>query len=155
MIDLQANTKLKQFLRLIDSFSTSTEFFHWFGNKDLVIDTPFERRTLNKFERLGNYYLDDLRVFSGGGEFFLDKTLKSFAEAIDQKPNQYYSLVSELLKYKKVIEASTLTWPQYTRVSHFYHLGEICGVCWEIYEIENLLRIATNRKIDIDSIKRK
>lgn len=135
---------------LIDRFSSSTEFFRWFAGNDLVIETPFERKTLNKFERLGNYYLDNLRVFSGGGEFFLDKTVKSFSEAIDKESHQYYSLISEILKYEKVIVSSTLTWPQYTRVSHFYHLGEICGVCWEIYEIENILSTAHHRKIEVE-----
>lgn len=146
IIDLKHNTKLEDFINLIDRFQSSTEFFRWFAGDDLVIDTPFERKSLNKFERLGNYYLDNLRVYSGGGEFFLDKTLKSFSEEIDKDRYQYYSLISEILKYKKVNVSSTLTWPQYTRVSHFYHLGEVCGICWEIYEIKNILSIANKRK---------
>ena len=145
-IDLNHNTKLEDFIKLLDHFQSSTEFFRWFAGDDLVIDTLFERKHLNKFERVGNYYLDNLRVFSGGGEFYLDKTLKSFSEQLDKGPHQYYTLISEVLKYKKVSASSTLTWPQYTRVSHFYHLGEICGVCWEIYEVENILSLANSQK---------
>jgi hypothetical protein len=146
IIDLTPHKKAENFIDLIHHFPSSTEFFRWFAGDTLVVDTLFERKNLNKYERLGNFYIDTLRVYSGRGEFYLDKTLKSLSEELNKEKYQYCSLVSEILKYEKTKISSVLTWPQYTAISHFYHRGEICGICWEIYEIENLLNIADHRK---------
>lgn len=150
---IHLDTKDDQFsdlINLIEKFPTSTQFFDWFGGSELQYSTHFEQKGDSKFQRVGKYFLDGLEIFSGGGEFSLDKMDPSFAKAVDQKKFQYVELLPELKKLDKVKISSTLSDNSWTVISHFFYLNQLCGVCWEIYELNHLLELYKKRGLRLE-----
>jgi hypothetical protein len=145
-LELKEN-EINRVVDLIHSFHSSTKFFQWLAGEDLCIDTSYEEKRGDKFERLAEYYVGGLRVFSGGGEFSLKAVSKEFSDIVERNAGEYYKLIPELMKMSKIKVSDLLYDNKYTIVSQFVNLGQVCGGCWEIYYLENLVQIYRNRKL--------
>jgi len=151
IIPFEEEKAAQQLIELIHSFHSSTAFFQWFAGDDLKIQTVYEKALGTEYDRIGEYSVYGLRVFSGGGQFYLDKIQESFAKKLSKEKAEYYSSIPELGKLEKKKVNAVLAHPKYTVISQFFSSGQACGSSWEIYDIPNLLQVCKMKGLDLSS----
>ncbi len=140
-------TDIDQMLKLIHGFSLSTEFFHWFAGDELENRIISERFREGIYERIGEYYIQNICVFDGGGKFYLDKIPASFNRNLISEKEIFYAALADLKKMEKRTISGKLDGYYYTVVSDMYYQGQPCGACWEIYHLANLIQIHKSKDL--------
>lgn len=135
-----------QMIELIHSFSLSTEFFYWLAQNELENRIIYEKVRDGIYERVGEYYIRDFRVFDGGGKFYLAKISDQFKEYLINEKELFYALLPELAKLEKKTVSQHMNGCYYTVVSDFYYKGQACGNCWEIYDLPKIIQIYKIKK---------
>jgi hypothetical protein len=69
-------------IKFIQHFPLSMEFFYWLAGKDLENKIIFERFHEGIYERICEYYIDNVCVFEGRANFHLDKIPTSLIEIL-------------------------------------------------------------------------
>lgn len=135
-----------QIIQIILSFALSTEFFYWLAQDDLENRIIFEKIHDGIYERIGEYYIDTLRVFDGGGKFYLDKISESMNLRLSTEKELFYALLPELRRLEKKTVSEHRNGCYYTVVSDFYYKGKACGNSWEIYDLPKIIQIYKTKK---------
>lgn len=136
----------EKMIELIDHFQLSTQFFYWLAQDDVNNHILLEKVHEEIYERIGEYIIDGIKVFSGGGQFALNKINPHFRQRVTSEKELFYSLIPELAKLEKKKSAEVKTELNYTVISQFFYQGQLCGSCWEIYELPQIIKIFNLRK---------
>ncbi len=135
-----------QMIELIHSFSLSTEFFYWLAQNELENKIIYEKVHDGIYERISEYYIHDLRVFDGGGKFYLAKISDKLKHNLTHEKELFYALLPELANLEKKTVSQHLNGCYYTVVSDFYYKGQACGSGWEIYDLPKVIQIYKIKK---------
>lgn len=136
----------KRLIAIIQDFPLSVNFLQWLSDGDLEIHTTYVKKQNRRFERLAEISIQGMVVYSGGGEFFLDQLSKDFSDVVAMNEKEYYRLIPELATLNKKMISSNLVDSTYTIVSEFTSSNQLCGVAWEIFYMERVLKIYEERK---------
>jgi hypothetical protein len=104
----------------IHRFTYCSHFFLWLGKGDLVSKMLRHNLTDTTFEGLGDFFMDDLKIFSGGCSFLLEHIPKSFKFELQTKKPGLSEAFSSLILMDKKPESCTLDGPNYTVVYKFF-----------------------------------
>lgn len=137
----------KEIIETIHRFISCSHFFLWLGKDDLVIKTIRRSLTLQIYEGLVDYFMDDLKIFSGGCSFLMEHIPESFKNELHAKKTGLAQYLSSLELMDKRPESCTLDGSNYTVVFKFYFQNSLCGSSWEIYNLKNLLEVFKKRKV--------
>lgn len=132
---------IERLVELIQRFPISTAFFKWLVGDDLVIHVVTEDIRDGIFERVSEYYIHGLKVFSGGGQFCIESVEKSCSVVLPKDPHACYIALSKLPNLRRSQISELQTSSHFTLVSQFYFSDQPSGGCWEIYDLQNLLKI--------------
>ncbi len=146
MASPQQENSYQDIIDLIHRFPLSTKFFQWLGNEDIVFNVFIEKAHHDLYERLAEYTLDNLRIYSGGGQVKLEQIPESFRTKLFLMPKQFYPFLPELLKLEKRELSHSIEGSNYTVISQFYNQGALCGSIWEIYDLPNLKQVCKKRR---------
>jgi hypothetical protein len=135
-----------QMIELINSFALSTQFFYWLAQNELQNRIILEKLQDRTYERIGEYCIDGMRIFDGGGKFYLDKISDKFSQHLSNEKELFYALLPELTELEKKVVSEHLNGSYYTVVSDFYYKGQACGNCWEIYDLPKVIQIYKSKK---------
>lgn len=130
-----------QLIDLIHSFPLSFIFLQWISRGDLDIQVTYAQKQNKILERLAEISIHGLEVYSTGGEIFLDRVSKDFANRVAVNEKEYYGLIPELARLNKKMISSSLVDSTYTTISEFISSHHVCGCIWEIYHLDRLLEI--------------
>ncbi|MBS0649185.1 MAG: hypothetical protein JSS10_08190 [Verrucomicrobia bacterium] len=133
-------------IHTIHNFPLSTEFFYWLAQDDVENKIILEKIEGGVYERIGEYYIHKLRVFDGGGKFYLDKISESMNLRFSTEKELFYALLPELRQLEKKTVSEHLNGCYFTVVSDFYYKGKACGSCWEIYDLPKIIHIYKIKK---------
>jgi hypothetical protein len=131
----------QELVELIQQFPISTAFFQWLVGDDLVVHVVTEDICEGIFERVSEYYIHDLKVFSGGGQFCIESVEKNCHVILPKDPRECYIALSKLPNLRRSQISDLLTSSHFTLISQFYFSDQPCGGCWEIYDMQNLLKV--------------
>ncbi len=137
----------KEIIDTIHRFTSCSHFFLWLGKDDLVTKILRHHLTHRTFEGLGDYFMDELKIFSGGCSFLLEHIPESFKNELHAKKPGLSHYLSSLETMKKEPESSTLDDPNYTVIFKIYFQNTLCGSSWEIYDLKNLIKVFKKRKV--------
>ncbi len=137
----------KEIIDTIHRFTSCSHFFLWLGKDDLVTKILRHHLTHRTFEGLGDYFMDELKIFSGGCSFLLEHIPESFKNELHAKKPGLSHYLSSLEIMKKEPESCTLDGPNYTVIFKIYFQNTLCGSSWEIYDLKNLIKVFKKRKV--------
>jgi hypothetical protein len=139
--------KFEQMIELIGYFPLSTDFFAWLGGNDLECKIILEKFRDGFYERIVEYYIHNIRVFDGGGKLQLDKISPKFNQIILSEKEFLYQALPELRKMVKKTVSEHQDGSHYTVVSDMYYQGQVCGGCWEIYNLSGLIEVFNQKHL--------
>lgn len=125
----------------IDSFTTSADFFHW------LIDGKFTEKVINEdnsvgqYSRIYQYYQDNVLLFTGKFNIFLDQTDPQLLKQVRSNPQILRKEEISLKNCSKKRLVQTIVEPFYNVISQCLHGEQVVGMCWEIYELSPLIRL--------------
>src|SRR5690242_4153425 len=137
----------KEIIETIHRFISCSHFFLWLGKDDLVTKIMRHHLTDKIFEGLGDYFMDDLKIFSGGCSFLLEQVPESFKNELQAKKPGLSHHLSSLELMDKRPESCTLDGSNYTVVFKIFFQNNLCGSSWEIYNLKNLIEVFKKRKV--------
>lgn len=133
--------EIQDLVESIDSFTTSSDFFHWLidGNyTDKIID---EQTSSDQYSRIYQYYHNNTLLFTGKFNVFLDKVSPQFLKLIQSNPQVLQSNEFSAKNYTKKRLVQTVVEPFYNVISQCLKGEHVVGMCWEIYELAPLIRL--------------
>ena len=143
----QAIDPYKEIIELIHQFPRSTQFLQWIGKDDLILNIITETFNGVLYERVWECRLENLTIFSAGGQFNANWISGNFSNLLKSNKKFLYALIPELTKLEKKELSHTIEGKNYTVISQFYNQDALCGSCWEIYNLPNLLQAYKMRKM--------
>lgn len=138
-----------QLVDLIRQFPMGSAFLLWIAKGDLESRIVFEKTSSEEIERVIEFYIDGLKIASGGGQYYLTQAEEGFTRDIINEQYEQTALMSEFLKIEKRIVTDLLIDSTYTIVYQFVSSGKVCGSCWGIYDMQNLLHVCRARNIHL------
>lgn len=146
----------EKMIELFHQFPRVVACLLWLAEGNLVTKTISQMAIEEKVDRVWEYYICNLKVFSGCCQIYLQRVEKSLTkevvEVIDDK-YCYSRVLSELLKMEKKILSECLIGSTYTILSQYYSAGQACGSCWESYDMKALLQVCRIKNIDLSNPK--
>ncbi len=94
----QAIDPYKEIIELIHQFPRSTQFLQWIGKDDLILNIITETFNGVLYERVWECRLENLTIFSAGGQFNGNWISGNFSNLLKSNKNVLYALIPELTK---------------------------------------------------------
>lgn len=137
--------EMLEIVDLIHQFTTSADFADWItdGNfKNVILD----HKLLNgEYKRLYQYELNGDSFFNGKTQIETENLPKEIIHSLNEKlpiatQNPVFSEVSKSNISRVIAE------PFYTVISQCFHRKAYAGMVWEIYNLEQLVKIYKTKK---------
>ncbi len=135
---------------LIDTYHVSTNFSDWLSDGKYKQSLIYENYVANKYLRITQYTIQDVLIFTGKHEFYLDKLDKDFIKKITRPIVDLSATYLESLSFKKQKIARIAAESYYTVISRCYIRGELIALSWEIYELPTILKIYKEKKSHLE-----
>lgn len=151
---------------MINHFPSSTQFFYWLAKDAIEVQVIAEKLHEEMYERIMEYTLDGLKIFSMGGHLKLPSINEKLRERVNSPEpvktkkfffldlGKFYEIVPEMSQLEKIKLSHTLAGSNYTITSQLYYRTNLSGSMWEIYDLPNLLKVYDARKARLKPIKR-
>ncbi len=127
-------------VELIKSFTFTIDFFDWLLTEGINRKILAERLENSVYERVEEYYIRNIRVFSFGGRLDVNRIREFYTESVLEDKDLLLCFRSDLDRVEKKITSETITEQHYTVFSQTIYKGQVCGSWWEIYELPELIR---------------
>ncbi|MGD0665334.1 MAG: hypothetical protein ABSA17_06345 [Rhabdochlamydiaceae bacterium] len=131
----------QEIIDIIDSHTLAADFFHWLSKGSFTQQIIYEKFYEGKYTRIIQYYIKDLVVYTGRGEFELNKFPMEAIQFLTSKKVAIDSTTPEFSKFKKEPVSKVSTDEYYTVISRLCNKDELAGFAWEIYELPRIVEI--------------
>ncbi len=161
----QTEVLYQEVIDAIHQFSTSTHFFYWLGKDTIQVEVILEKLHEDMYERIMEYSLDGLKIFSVGGHIKLPCINQGLRDRMNSDENirmkkffffdygKFHAIVPELAQLEKKELSHTREENTYTVISQLYFQKSLSGTIWEIYELPNLAKVYLARKASLKPAK--
>jgi hypothetical protein len=140
------DSELLDLIDLIDTYHISSNFCDWLSEGQYQQHLIYENYQPNKYIRITQYTINDMMVFTGKHEFYLNKLDITFRKKITSPIVDISASYLESIGFRKKKIARIAAESSYTVVSQNYIQDDLIALSWEIYELTALQKIYTARK---------
>lgn len=137
----QLDSEAREIIDLIDSYALPADFFQWLSNGSFIHRLINEKLHTERYTRVGQFYVQNLLVFTGRADFHVNKLPKDVVQFLTSKKTPLNSDMPECVNLKKEVVSRISTDLYYTVISQFTSKGENVGFTWEIYELPEIVEI--------------
>ena len=129
-----------EIINLINTYDLPGDFFSWISGGNFTTKVLKEETLAGTYKRISQYYIDDAIVFTGNGEFDLNKLSKEAIQVLTSSfsPIKRNTPGFDLINRRIVTQTSTEL--HYTVIANLYENDLLVGYAWEIYELKKLIQ---------------
>jgi len=135
-----------EIIELIHRFPTSSQFFHWLGKDDIVLEMIKQTIQDEMYEYVLEFHLDGMKICALMVNLKLCHLSESLRSLLITEKKKFSDFVPDLSKLEKNGLSHFLSGTNYTIVSQLYYQNNLCGNIWEIYDLPNLVHTYNSRK---------
>lgn len=139
-------SELFDLIDIIDSYHVSTNFCDWLSDGQYQQHLIHENYQSNKYIRMTQYTIEDLMVFTGKHEFYLNNLDNTFIKKITSPIVDVSASYLESIGFHKKKIARIAAESSYTVISRNYIKEDLIALSWEIYELQSIQTIYNDKK---------
>lgn len=139
-------SELLDLIDLIDSYHVSSNFCAWLSDNQYKQNLVHEDYQPTKYLRMTQYMINDILVFTGKHEFYLNNLDPTFRKKISSPHVDVPAGYLESIGFHKNRIARIASESSYTVISRNYIKNDLIALSWEIYELYPILKIYNEKQ---------